>query len=63
MVNAKGEPKEHLSEDGKIRPCNAKSEDACRAGGKGEEPSIPVPPNMTEKEKEAWADKINAQPI
>lgn len=60
MANKNGGPDEHLSADGKIRPCEAPSEDSCRAGKDGES-AIPVPPNMTDDQKEAWRNKTNVE--
>lgn len=60
MVNKNGGPDEHLSADGKIRPCEASSEDLCRAG-KGSEVATPVPPNMTDDQKEVWRNKTNVE--
>lgn len=59
-LNENGGPKEHLSADGVIRKCSAPNEASCRAGSKTEVASVPVPPGMTPKAKEAWREKMNA---
>lgn len=59
MVNKNGGPDEHLSFDGKVRPCEASSVDACRAGSNGERAAIPIPDGLDEDYKTRWAEQMN----